>query len=533
MLCYYSTVITPRQLFFDCFPHNFFRPNDLPDNWTVTIVILTPVELVLALDAGTSGVRSVAYDEYARVVDSSYRELTQHFPHPGEVEHDPIEIAKLSVETLREVADRARENGHHVVALGITNQRETTVAFDRSDASTVAPAIVWQDRRTAKDCDQLERDGHGPLVRRTTGLVLDSYFSATKMRWLLDHGALDAATTPSLATIDTWLLWWLSGGENGGTYASEASNASRTMLMDLETRTWSTQMTGLFDIDPSMLAAIRPSCSTFATIAATVLPELAGVPITAILGDQQSALFGQACFDAGVVKATYGTGAFILANVGHDVPGVFDGLVTTVAWDLGDHGAASYAVEGSAFVAGAAVQWLRDELGFIEESSGLEALALGAPDSGGVTFVPAFTGLGSPFWRSDARGSITGLSRGVGRAQIARALIESLAFEVRAMTDAFGAGGIALSHIRADGGAAAMDLLLGLQATNSRLPVYRSTSLEATARGAATLAGLGVGHWASLEALAELWEFEHRFEPDDPVFVDLGYAQWLRAVAHA
>jgi glycerol kinase len=264
-----------------------------------------------------------------------------------------------------------------------------------------------------------------------------------------------------------------------------------------------------------------------------VLPELAGVPITAMLGDQQSALFGQACFDAGVVKATYGTGAFILANVGNDVPGVFDGLVTTVAWDLGDYGLASYAVEGSAFVAGAAVQWLRDEMGFIEASSELEALAMSTSDSGGVSFVPAFTGLGSPFWRSGARGSITGLSRGVGRAQIARALIESLAFEVRAMTDAFAAGGIALSHIRADGGAAGMGLLLGLQATNSRLPVYRSTSLEATARGAATLAGLGVGHWASLEELAGLWEFDQRFDPDDPLFADLGYAQWLRAVAHA
>jgi glycerol kinase len=491
------------------------------------------VELVLALDAGTSGVRSVAYDEHARVVDSSHRDLTQHFPHPGEVEHDPIEIARLSVETLRDVALRAREHGHSVVALGVTNQRETTVAFDRNNANDVANAIVWQDRRTAGHCDDLEAAGKGPLVRATTGLVLDSYFSATKMRWLLDHGALDGATTPSLATIDTWLLWWLSGGGDGGIFATEASNASRTMLMDLATRTWSKEMTELFDIDPSMLAEIRPSCSLFGSVDDRVLPELGGVPITAMLGDQQSALFGQACFDAGVVKATYGTGAFILANVGHDVPGVFDGLVTTCAWDLGDYGPASYAVEGSAFVAGAAVQWLRDELGFIEESSELEALAMRASDSAGVTFVPAFTGLGSPFWRSDARGSITGLSRGVGRAQIARALIESLAFEVRAMTDAFANGGIVLSHIRADGGAAAMGLLLELQATNSRLPVYRSTSLEATARGAATLAGLGVGHWASLEELAELWEYDERFEPDDPLFADLGYAQWLRAIAHA
>jgi glycerol kinase len=491
------------------------------------------VELVLALDAGTSGVRAVAYDERARVVDSSYRELTQYFANPGEVEHDPIEIARLAVETLREVATRSRERRDEVVALGITNQRETTVAFDRSDARHVAHAIVWQDRRTAAHCEELERAGHGPLVRRTTGLVLDSYFSSTKMRWLLDHGTLDDATKPSLATIDTWLLWWLSGGVEGGAYATEPSNASRTMLMDLATRSWSSAMTDLFDIDTSMLADIRASSSHFATVDQSILPELADVPITAMLGDQQSALFGQACFEAGVVKATYGTGAFILANVGHDAPGVFDGLVTTVAWDLGELGPTSYAVEGSAFVAGAAVQWLRDELGFIAASSELEALAMSVGDSGGVTFVPAFTGLGSPFWRSDARGSITGLSRGAGRAQIARALIESLAFEVRAMTDAFAAGGIALSHIRADGGAAAMDLLLGLQATNSRLPVYRSTSLEATARGAATLAGLSAGHWSSLEHLGELWEFDARFEPDDPIFVDLGYAQWLRAVAHA
>ncbi len=491
------------------------------------------MELVLALDAGTSGVRAVAYDAMARVLDSSYREVTQHFPTPGEVEHDPIEIARLAVETLREVAVAARERGDVVVALGITNQRETTVAFDRGDVNHVANAIVWQDRRTSPYCEELERAGHGSLVRATTGLVIDSYFSATKMRWLLDHGALDGAAIPSLATIDTWLLWWLSGGVEGGTFATEPSNASRTMLMDLATRNWSTVMTDLFDIDTTMLAEIRPSCGAFASVDATVLPELAGVPITAVLGDQQSALFGQACFEAGVVKATYGTGVFLLANVGHDVPNVVHGLVTTLAWDLGDLGPVAYALEGSAFVAGAAVQWLRDEMGFIAASSELEALALTCPDSGGVSVVPAFTGLGSPFWRSDARGSITGLSRGVGRAQIARALVESLAFQVRAMTDAFSAGGIDLSHIRADGGAAAMDLLLSLQATNSRLPVYRSTSLEATARGAATMAGLCAGHWASLDALAELWEFDRRFEPEEPLFVDLGYEQWLRCVGHA
>jgi glycerol kinase len=493
---------------------------------------VTPVELVLALDAGTSGVRAVAFDRFATVQDSSYRELTQHFPRPGEVEHDAIEIAALGVATLRDVARRARANGDDIVALGITNQRETTVAFDRATGRLPHRAIVWQDRRTADYCRELDARGETPIVRATTGLVLDSYFSATKMRWFLDHGYMDDLEAPSFATVDSWLVWWLSGGAEGGVFVTEPSNASRTMLMDLGASRWSQAMTALFDIDPSMLATIQPSLSAFATISADVVPELAGVPITGILGDQQSALFGQACFRPGVVKATYGTGAFVLANVGDKNPGVFDGLITTLAWDLGD-APPTYAVEGSAFVAGAAVQWLRDEMGFMDESSQLEALALSVPDSGGARFIPAFTGLGSPFWRSDARGSITGLSRGVGRGQIARALIEALAYQIRAMTDAFGHAGIALHELRADGGAAAMDLLMQLQATNSRLPVSRSTSLEATARGAATIAGLGVGVWSSLDELNDLWTFDRRFEPEDPLFVDLGYASWRRALVHA
>lgn len=491
------------------------------------------MELVLALDAGTSGVRTVAVDRLANVQDSSYRELTQHFPLPGEVEHNAREIADLSVATLRDVASRARADGHDIVALGITNQRETTVAFDRASAQLPHRAIVWQDRRTAAYCAGLDARGETPLVRSTTGLVLDSYFSATKMRWFLDRGVMDGLEAPSFATVDAWLVWWLTGGVDGGLFATEPSNASRTLLMDLDTRTWSTAMSTLFDVDPVMLAAIQPSMSSFGVVSGDVVAELAGVPITGILGDQQSALFGQACFQPGVVKATYGTGAFILANVGEVNPGVFDGLITTLAWDLGDVAPATYAVEGSAFVAGAAVQWLRDEMGFIDKSSQLEALAMSVPDSGGAQFVPAFTGLGSPFWRSDARGSISGLSRGVGRAQIARALIEALAYQVRAMTDAFGDGGISLHELRADGGAAAMDLLMQLQATNSRLSVSRSTSLEATARGAATIAGLGAGLWSSLDELNDLWTFDRRFEPEDPLFVDLGYAAWRRALEHA
>ncbi len=486
------------------------------------------MDLLLALDAGTSGVRCVAFDTSTQVVDSSYAELTQHFAAPGEVEHDAQEIAALAISTLRAVGARARERGHRVRSLGITNQRETTVVFDRATGHLPHRAIVWQDRRTANYCEGLARDGRGPLVRATTGLVLDSYFSATKMRWLLDHDVLVGLERPSLSTVDTWLLWSLTGGVRGGVFATEPSNASRTMLMELATLSWSREMTQLFGIDDATLPDIVASNAFFGTVSAEVVPELADVPINGMLGDQQSALFGQACFRPGTVKATYGTGAFVLANVGPTPPGVVDGLLSTVAWDLGHD--ATYAVEGSAFVAGAAVQWLRDEMGFIEQASDLEALALSVPDSGGAMFVPAFTGLGSPFWRSDARGSLSGLSRGVGRGQIARALIESLAYQVRAMTDAFANGGLALHELRADGGAAAIDSLMALQATNSRLPVLRSTSLEATARGAATIAGLGNGVWSSLDELGERWTYDRRFEPGDPLGVDAGFAAWTRAL---
>ncbi len=532
MLCYYSTVITWRQLFSTHFKR-ILLPETFDAENSLKLTSLGRMDLILALDAGTTGVRTLAFDEGARVLDSSYRELTQYFPLPGWVEHDAAEIADLAVATLRDVATWARESGHRVVGIGITNQRETTVAFDRETGHLGHRAIVWQDRRTTESCQRLSEQGHSDIVRSHTGLVLDSYFSATKMQWLLDHGALDGALAPSLATIDTWLVWWLSGGIDGGVYCTEPSNASRTMLMDLDTLDWSPAMTSLFAIPLDTLADIRPSTTTFATISADIVPELAGVPITGVLGDQQAALFGQACFETGMVKATYGTGAFVLANAGESSPGIFDGLITTVAWDLGAFGPATYAIEGSAFVAGAAVQWLRDELGFIEHSEDLEALALSALDSGGVNFVPAFTGLGSPFWRGDARGSITGLSRGAGRAQIARALVESLGYQVRAMTDAFRASGVGLREIRADGGAASMDLLMQLQATNSRLDVRRSATLEATARGVATVAGLEIGVWHSLEQLGELWASDHHFTPSDPVAVDAGYAAWLRALARA
>ena len=487
------------------------------------------MERVVALDAGTTGVRAVVYDTEGGEVDSAYRELTQYFPAPGLVEHDANEIARLAIEVLRETALRQRASGHRIVALGITNQRETTVAFDRDSHQVSERALVWQDRRGAALCEQLRASGAESEVRSVTGLVLDPYFSATKMRWLIDHGALEAMAVPSLSTIDAFLIWTLSGGADGGSYVSEPSNASRTMLFDLATLAWSPPMCDLFGVPLATLPEVRASAGRFGSVSPLVISELADVPITGVLGDQQAALFGQACFSTGMVKATYGTGAFILANAGSQVPRAVPGLLSTVAWDLGAFGPVNYALEGSAFVAGAAVQWLRDELKIIDHASDLEALALSVPDSGGVIFVPAFTGLGSPFWRPDARGSLSGLSRATQRGHIARAVVDALAFQVRAMTDAFFNSGVALSELRADGGAAAMDSLLALQATSSRLRVRRSASLEATARGAATLAMLGAGVVDSLVELSERWRSTFEALPADAQFADTHYAAWLRA----
>ena len=488
------------------------------------------MDLVVALDAGTSGVRALSLDPTTRVVDETYRELSAHYPWPGAVEHDAAEIARLAVETLSEVAARARARGDVVVALGITNQRETVVAFDRENPAPCAPALVWQDRRGEARCLELRAGAHEAPVRETTGLVLDPYFSATKMAWLVEHGVLDDASSPALATIDTWLTWWLSGHVEGGAFVTEASNASRTLLMDLAARTWSPSMARLFGVDLALLAPIVASAGTRALVSGAVVADLAGVPIAGVLGDQQAALFGQACFSPGMVKATYGTGAFVLAHAGSSVPPLASGLLSTFAWDDGHE--VAYAYEGSSFVAGAAVQWLRDELGFVEKASDLEALASSVEGSAGVTMVPAFVGLGSPFWRSEARGSISGLSRGVGPAHVARALVEALAYQVRAITDAFAHAGLALEELRADGGAAAMDLLLSLQATNSRVRVRRSDHLEATARGAATLAGESVGLWRRHD-LVEAWSAHATFEPEDPFFADLGYDAWLRAAERA
>jgi glycerol kinase len=529
----------------------------------------------VAIDAGTTGVRALVVDEQARVVDAAYREITQYFPRPGWVEHDPGEIWDAVCATLAEVGGRLAEAGGTVAAIGITNQRETLVAFDRSNGRPLHRAIVWQDRRTADICAALEQAGHLPMVREGTGLILDPYFTATKITWLLRQGDLAlSAGDPDLAfgTVDSWLLWNLTGGTDGGQFATDPSNASRTMLLDTATLAWSADLCALFNVPPRTLAEVRPSAGRFGL---AHLPDLGpattvlhGVPVSGVLGDQQAALFGQACIDPGMVKVTYGTGSFVLANAGPDRPAAPDGLTVSVAWDLGEHARTgpstglragpstgqgtgtgsvagpgpgsvatgrapvAYALEGSTFVSGAAIQWLRDGLGLIQSAAEIGPLAESVTDSGGVTFVPALTGLGSPWWDPAARGTITGITRGTGRAQLARACVEAMAFQVRDMTDAMRAASAhPLSALRADGGAATMDLLLRLQAEQSRMTVSRPRSTESTALGAATLAGLAEGMWGSPDELAGLWAAEARFEPELPVeLTDAFYAGWQRAV---
>ncbi|HEY8081622.1 MAG TPA: glycerol kinase GlpK [Acidimicrobiales bacterium] len=490
------------------------------------------MERLVAVDAGTTSVRALAVDTDGRVVDVVQRELTQSFPSPGRVEHDATEILELVDATLSELAARLHDAGDDVSAVGVTNQRETTVAIDRDNGAVLAPAIVWQDRRTAEACAALERDGSADLVRARTGLTVDPYFSATKMRWLLEHGALDGAREPALCTVDALVVWHLTGGPDGGTYATDPSNASRTMLYDLDRGDWSDELCDLFGVPRQMLASIRPSCGSMGTIARGAVASLEGVHVAGVLGDQQAALFGQRCLRPGMVKATYGTGAFLLANAGADRPPAVDGLVTCVAWDLGDHGDRDFAIEGSAFVAGAAIQWLRDELGLLERSSELGALAASVADANGLAFVPALAGLGSPWWDPGARGALTGISRGATAAHVARAVVESLCFQGRAMLDAMRDGGAALDEVRVDGGAAAMDLLCQMLADAARLVVRRPLSIEATAIGAATIAGVAVGA-CSIGRLFDSWQADASFAPAESPMLDAAYVAWLDAVGRA
>ncbi len=479
---------------------------------------------VIAIDAGTTGVRSRAVFTGGRPSVAAYREFTQYFPEPGQVEHDAAEIWDAVVATLAEVI--ARLDGAEIAAIGITNQRETVVAWDRSTGQPAHRAIVWQDRRTAARCDALAAAGHLPEVRRTTGLVLDPYFSGTKFAWLLGPGGVAQNDDLALGTIDSWLLWKLTGG---AVFATDSTNASRTLLFDLRALQWSQPMADLLGVPLDLLPAVRPSSGRFGvTAGGDGVP--AGIPISGIAGDQQAALFGQVCFQPGMAKNTYGTGSFVLMNVGSQCPEPAEGMLTTVAWTLAD-GTTQYALEGSIFVTGAAVQWLRDGLGIIESSAEVGPLAASVDDSGGVYVVPAFTGLGSPWWDPYARGAILGITRGSTRAHIARAVVESMAYQTRDAVSAMTtASGTPLTDLRVDGGASVMDLLLQFQADQLGVTVRRPTDQETTALGAAGLAGLAEGVW-SLDDLTERWALDAAFSPSaDRTVADLGHQTWLRAV---
>ena len=483
--------------------------------------------VVIAVDAGTTGVRAQVFDRGGAEVDRSYRELTQHFPRPGWVEHDPDEIWSLVRETLTDVAGRLEGSGRRAAALGITNQRETVVAWDRRTGRPHHRAVVWQDRRTASVCDDLVEAGHLPLVRRRTGLVLDPYFSATKMHWLLTEGGVPDGPDLALGTVDAWLLWHLTGGTDGGVLATDVTNASRTSLLDITERAWSDELCDLFGVPVGALPEVRPSCGRFGAVHPSALGShspLAGLAIGGVAGDQHAALFGQACFTRGMAKVTYGTGSFVLMNAGPGCPPPAHGLLTTLAWELDgavarDSGvpAVAYALEGSVFASGAAVQWLRDGLGIIDRSEDLEPLARSVGSSEGVTVVPAFTGLGSPHWDPYARGTIVGLSRGSNRAHLARAVVEAMSFQVADVVDAMGEAVDRPSVLRVDGGASVMGLLLQLQADQTRIPVARPRSIETTGFGAATLAGLAEGVWGSLDDLSDLWAEDVAFTPTAPV----------------
>jgi glycerol kinase len=466
---------------------------------------------VMALDQGTTSSRAIIFDDSGAIVAVAQREFKQHFPHPGWVEHDPEEIWSSQRDVAVEALAMAKLKAGDITAVGITNQRETVVVWDRTTGKPIHRAIVWQDRRTASECDRLRDEGSEPMVRQKTGLLFDPYFSGTKIAWLLDNvkAARASADAGKLAcgTIDTWLIYRLTGGK---VHATDVSNASRTLLMNIHTGQWDDELLACFGVPRSMLPEILPSSGTFGEVAEP--SALAGVPIAGVAGDQQAALFGQACFTTGATKCTYGTGCFQLMNIGTKPVASKNNLLTTVAWKV--DGQTEYALEGSVFVGGAVVAWLRDGLGIIKKSDEVEGLANRVSDSNGVYLVPAFAGLGAPHWDPYARGAILGITRGTSAAHIARAALDSIAFQVADLVDAMRSdAGSALKELRVDGGATRNDSLLQFQSDILQLPVLRPKVTETTALGAAYLAGLAAGVWKSRDDIAAHSKIDRRFEP--------------------
>lgn len=485
--------------------------------------------LILALDQGTTSSRSILFDQDAAIVASAQQEFTQHFPHPGWVEHDPEDIWQSQLATIQSVIATARIRPSDIAAIGITNQRETTLLWDKTTGRAVGPAIVWQDRRTTPFCERLVAEGHREEITRITGLRPDPYFSGTKLRWLLDQlpdGHRRAGRGElAFGTIDSWLIHKLS---QGTAHLTDVTNASRTLLFDINDLTWSSRMSELLGVPLACLPTVVPSSLSRAEAPSARLGD-ARIPITGIAGDQQAALFGQNCFTAGMAKNTYGTGCFLLMNAGQHPPRSTHDLLSTVAWQCGG---LAYALEGSVFSGGAVVQWLRDGLGLIAQSADIEPLALSVADADGVCLVPAFTGLGAPHWDPHARGTLIGLTRGSGRGHIARAALESIAFQsadvLTAMQDD---AGRPITELRVDGGASRNNTLMQWQADILNVPVTRPKITETTALGAAYLAGLGASIWSSQDELANLNRIERRFEPaDDRRWVDERLGLWQRAI---
>lgn len=471
-------------------------------------------QYILALDQGTSSSRAIVFDSKGTPVSVSQKEFTQYFPQPGWVEHNPMEIWSSEAAVIAESISTIDINGKNIAAIGITNQRETTIVWDAETGTPVYNAIVWQDRRTSEYCDSLKAQGLTEMIRSKTGLIVDAYFSATKIRWILENvpGARQKAEEGKLrfGTVDTWLVWMLTRGE---VHVTDVSNASRTMLLNINTLQWDDELLSLFGIPKSMMPQVRSSSEVYGHTKTTIFAH--PVPIAGIAGDQQAALFGQMCTEPGSVKNTYGTGCFLLMNSGTKPIMSSNNLLTTVAWKIGD--TVNYALEGSIFVAGSVVQWLRDGLGIIRSSAEVEALATSVPDNAGVFFVPALTGMGAPYWDQYAKGTITGLTRGATAAHIARAALEGIAFQTMDIVEAMKKdAGVDLKELKVDGGASRNNFLMQFQSEVLGVEVIRPKVTETTAIGAAYLAGLAVGFWDSIDTVKQQWQQERTFSPEMP-----------------
>ncbi|BAU54984.1 glycerol kinase GlpK [Mucilaginibacter gotjawali] len=487
---------------------------------------------ILALDQGTTSSRAIIFDHQGQIMSVAQKEFTQIFPQPGWVEHDPNEIWSSQAGVAAEVTAKFGINGTNISAIGITNQRETTIVWNRETGLPVYNAIVWQDRRTATFCDHLKNEGLTEPIRSKTGLIIDAYFSASKINWILNHveGAKELAAAGKLAfgTVDSWLVWKFTRGK---VHVTDVTNASRTMLYNIKTLEWDEELLQIFGVPRSMLPEVKQSSEVYGETATTIFASK--IPIAGIAGDQQAALFGQMCIDKAMVKNTYGTGCFMLMNIGEQFIASKNNLLTTIAWRI--NGKTEYAFEGSIFIGGAVVQWLRDGLGIIRSSAEVEDLAMQVEDTGGVYFVPAFAGLGAPYWDSEARGTIVGLTRGSTSAHISRAAIESIAFQTVDVLKAMEAdAGLKIKELRVDGGATANNLLMQFQADLLNCKVIRPKIVETTALGAAYLAGLAVGYWKNVEEIRQQWQSERDFIPGaDPADVEKAMAGWKRAVSAA